>query len=129
MNWRGKVDMNAGQSGMAGCMADEGVTQLPYDLLSGCPFPLYHLSYPFHRYKYVLTMREITGKWAPIASRRPCLAVRPGIALRPADAAYRFPRQHFLYFLPLPHGQGSLRPPRRDSPGRFAGVKDKTGAS
>src|SRR5262249_30381104 len=25
-------------------------------------------------------------------------------------ASFRFPMQHLLYFLPLPHGQGSLRP-------------------
>src|SRR5690349_5544639 len=34
-------------------------------------------------------------------------------------------RQHFLYFLPLPHGQGSLRPtPRR---GFLKGSKDARG--
>ena len=26
------------------------------------------------------------------------------------DASWSLARQHFLYFLPLPHGQGSLRP-------------------
>src|SRR5512143_510345 len=37
--------------------------------------------------------------------------VRAGSALiSAAVAAATWPRQHFLYFLPLPHGQSSLRP-------------------
>ena len=36
-----------------------------------------------------------------------------GLSPRPCPLdVVRYCRQHFLYFLPLPHGQGSLRPMR-----------------
>ncbi len=50
-------------------------------------------------------------------AERETLAPRPRViraAGQPAEGPVRRRRQHFLYFLPLPHGHGSLRPTPRN---------------
>ena len=44
----------------------------------------------------------------PLYTKSPRCAQR-GLSIRIAGRCY-FAPQHFLYFLPLPHGHGSLRP-------------------
>src|SRR5207249_11647192 len=48
-----------------------------------------------------------------------CRSVNGGMAASRWVLVYplSFPRQHFLYFLPLPQGQGSLRPTLRAARG------------